>query len=66
MHEFEFEVRISDQIQPVKMAVGSWATFEILFEYCELSFAKNNYARMRSLKSELAKLTPSIAGQVTE
>ena len=27
MHEFEFEIRISDQIQTVKMAVG---TFEIL------------------------------------
>ena len=37
MHEFEFKVRISDQIQIVKMAVGRWATFEILFEYYEFA-----------------------------
>jgi hypothetical protein len=36
MHEFEFEMRISAQIQTFKMAVGSWATFEILFEYYEI------------------------------
>jgi hypothetical protein len=52
---------------------GSWATFEVLFEYCEFSFGKNaslrrknNCARMRSFKSELAKLTDSLAGHATE
>jgi hypothetical protein len=73
MHEFEFEfeVRISDQIQTVKMAVGRH--LKCYFEYCEFSFAKNiryplknNCARMRSLKSELAKLTPALARQARE
>jgi hypothetical protein len=67
MHEFEFEVRISDQIQTVKMAVGRNLKF---YSNCEFSFAKNTprplCARMRSLKSELAKLTDSIARQATE
>jgi hypothetical protein len=45
MNSLEFEIRISDQIQTVpkwQMAVGpSWATFEILFEYCEFAVDKN-------------------------
>jgi hypothetical protein len=41
IHEFEFEVRISDQIQTVKMANGSWAKFEILFEYYEFALGNN-------------------------
>ena len=41
MHEFEFEVRISAQIQTVKMAVGRNLKFEILFGYCEFSCGKN-------------------------
>ena len=39
MHEFEFEVRISDQIQTATN--GSWAKFEILFKYYEFALAKN-------------------------
>jgi hypothetical protein len=68
MHEFEFEVRISDQIQTVKMAVGRHLKFYsniASFRVTKIpQRGKNNCARMRSLKSELAKLTPSIARQV--
>ena len=41
MHEVEFEIRISDQIQTVKMAVGRHFTFEILFEYYEFALGNN-------------------------
>jgi hypothetical protein len=37
MLEFKFEVRIPHQIQTVKMAVGCWATFQLLFEYWEFA-----------------------------
>jgi hypothetical protein len=39
MHEFEFEVRISDQIQTVKN--GKLGDIEILFEYYEFLLAEN-------------------------
>ena len=70
LHNFEFEIRISDQIQTVKMAVGRHLKFHLnitnsLWEIIPYT-GKNNGARMRSLKSELAKLTDSIAFQVTE
>jgi hypothetical protein len=65
MHEFEFEVRISDQIQTVKTAVGRHLKFYsniVSFRSEKIPQpGKNNGARMRSLKSELAKLTGSIA-----
>ena len=56
-------------------AAHSWRLLKKKNEYCEFSFslakniacmrAKNNCARMRSLKSELAKLTDSIARQAS-
>ena len=39
IHEFEFEVRISDQIQTVKMAVGRHLTFYL--EYYEVALGNS-------------------------
>ena len=45
MHEFEFEVRISDQIQTVKMQNGSWAKFEIYSNIVSLRLIKISATR---------------------
>jgi hypothetical protein len=70
MHEFEFEVRISDQIQTVKMAVARNLKFYlniVSFRLTKIPHTRqNDCAHMRSLKSELAKLTVSIARQARE
>ena len=52
MHGFEFEIRISDQIQTVKGNVGRWATFEILFEYYEFALGNDFHTGEKIMEHE--------------
>jgi hypothetical protein len=70
MHEIEFEIRISDQIQTVKMAVGRQLKFNLNItnsHWQKIAPGGRKFTKHTcEVKSELAELTDSIARQATE